>query len=459
MDQSPGSPRSHLISPARSPGADQIATALADAFLAADPWAPSPLRRAGYDVLGSRRRFVPPLVEAILEAHHRAPRDAPRELATLILVSPGFADAIETARRRGRPVRIAHRLVTATRARDEATRILRLDTVRDLASALDLDLGHLDWFADTGHWNRLAPPGPLQHYGYEWRHRPGRVPRLLEVPRQRLRDVQRRVLDEVLALLPLHDAAHGFVPGRSAASGASRHVGREIVVSADLVSFFARVSARRVYSIVRQAGYPEAVAFSLTGLCTHVVPPRVLSAMPPGGSPEERFALRKALALPHLPQGSPTSPMLANLAVRRLDSRLAGWARATDAHYTRYADDLAFSGDGQLASRVDAFVRGVGRIVEAEGHSLNPHKTRIRRRGARQSVTGIVVNDGLRLGRREVDALRATLHNCLARGPEGENRAGHPDFRAHLLGRISWVAALDTARGTKLRAEFDRIVW
>ncbi len=231
------------------------------------------------------------------------------------------------------------------------------------------------------------------------------------------------------------------------------------MIALDLVSFFARVDGRRIYSVLRQAGLPEPVAHSATGLVTHAVPPAVLSAMPPGGTSDERFALRRALAVPHLPQGAPTSPMLANLAVRRLDSRLGGYARAAGATYTRYADDLAFSGDAALASRVDAFVRGVGRIVADEGHRLNHAKTRVRRRGVRQTVTGIVVNESTTIGRREYDRLRAILHNCGAYGPSSQNRAGHADFRAHLLGRISWVESLDPDRGRRLRAEFARIAW
>ena len=126
----------------------------------------------------------------------------------------------------------------------------------------------------------------------------------------------------------------------------------------DLLCFFANVSAGKVFGALRQSGYPEAVAHRLTGLCTHIVPPRVISSMPPGGSAAERFALTHALRLPHLPQGAPTSPALANLALRRLDSRLQGWAEVAGANYTRYADDLGFSGGPALARRTERFLRG-----------------------------------------------------------------------------------------------------
>jgi RNA-directed DNA polymerase len=191
----------------------------------------------------------------------------------------------------------------------------------------------------------------------------------------------------------------------------------------------------------------------------HAVPTHVLAAMPPGGSPSERFALRKALVIPHLPQGAATSPALANLAVRRLDSRLAGWVDAAGGQYTRYADDLAFSGPPELARRADAFVRGVTRIVEDEGHSINQHKTRVRTASVRQTVTGVVVNQRTNTPRREFDRLRAILHNAAAHGAESQNLGHHPDFRAHLLGRISWMESVNPGRGLRLREDFARIQW
>ncbi|KGJ75702.1 hypothetical protein GY21_09685, partial [Cryobacterium roopkundense] len=227
----------------------------------------------------------------------------------------------------------------------------------------------------------------------------------------------------------------------------------------DLTTFFARVTGARIYGTLRRAGLPEAVAYTITGLCTTAAPPRVIAAMPAGGRPEERFALRQALAATHLPQGAPSSPMLANLALRRLDSRLAGWAAAASSVYTRYADDLAFSGDLTLARRADAFARGVERIVAAEGHLVNPHKTRVRRASVKQTVTGIVVNTQTNMSRQESDRLKAIIHNCARHGPESQNRGAHPEFRAHLLGRLSWLETLNPARGRKLRAEFSRIHW
>jgi len=434
-----------------------VATALAHAFLSADSWTKPALLAAGASVLGARRRWLGPLATVVLETFRSRPSDAPRELAEVVLGATPFARAIEVSIERDAPIRIIHHPTAPTQAR--ATSVPRLDSLADLAALLDLTQGELDWFADPQLRNRRARPGRLHHYRYDWLRRENRTPRLLEVPGLRLRAIQRTVLDDVLASIPLHSAAHGFVPSRGAVTGAAVHTGAEVVSNLDLTSFFARVTAGRVYGVLRQTGIPEAVAHTLTGLAVHAVPPHILAAMPPGGSPSERFALRQALAAPHLPQGAPTSPALANLAVRRLDSRLAGWVDAAGGRYTRYADDLAFSGPVELARRADAFIRGVTRIVEDEGHTINPRKTRVRGASVRQAVTGVVVNERTNTPRHDFDRLRAVLHNAAAHGPESQNRGGHPDFRAHLLGHISWMESVNPARGVRLRADFARIEW
>ena len=104
-------------------------------------------------------------------------------------------------------------------------------------------------------------------------------------------------------------------------------------------------------------------------------------------------------------------------------------------------------------------MRGVIGIVRHAGFQVNPAKTRQRLDSQRQVVTGIVVNETTNVRRREFDLLKAILHDCVAHGPDTANRQGHNDFRAHLLGRIAWVGALNPTRGDRLRAVFDVIDW
>jgi RNA-directed DNA polymerase len=171
------------------------------------------------------------------------------------------------------------------------------------------------------------------------------------------------------------------------------------------------------------------------------------------------WRLARRLESRHLPQGAPTSPALANLAAFRLDVRLAALATTVGARYSRYADDLAFSGDAGLAVRARRLIRLVSRIAREEEFTLRAGKTRVMRRSSRQLLAGVVVNERPSVRRADYDRLKAILHLCGTLGPASQNTADHPDFRAHLLGRIAWVAHLHPARGAKLRALFEQIAW
>jgi len=90
---------------------------------------------------------------------------------------------------------------------------------------------------------------------------------------------------------------------------------------------------------------------------------------------------------------------------------------------------------------------------------VRPDKTRVLPSHHRQRIAGLVLNDHPSAPRREYDALRALLHNCARTGPDAQNRAGHPTFRDHLLGRITWVATGSPDRAARLHGLFDRISW
>jgi len=167
----------------------------------------------------------------------------------------------------------------------------------------------------------------------------------------------------------------------------------------------------------------------------------------------------EAQGVPHLPQGSPTSPALANLAAFGLDRRLEGLAARFGATYTRYADDLTLSGERTLMQRAGRIIALVEAIAADEGFRVNDAKTRVRSRAQRQLVTGLVVNERPNVTRADYDRLRAVLHDAATNGPAAANRSGHPDFRAHLLGRIAWVAATNPARAEKLHTAYAAITW
>jgi RNA-directed DNA polymerase len=434
------------------------ATALAAAFLDG-PWTShAELAARGARAIEVTPRRLAAVSVATLAAYRDPPRDRARELASFIESLPAY----ERLWRRGRQPQIRRHAVPTTVMAPMRWHVPRLDTVADLADWAGVTVAQLDWYADVRSLERSANR-PLRHYDRTWIHaRRGGV-RLLERPRPRLMSLQRRVLREILDLVPPHDAAHGFVRGRSVRSYASPHAGRDVVIKLDLDAFFATVTAGRVFGVLRSAGYPEAVAHALTGLSTTVLPLADRRTAPQALRDEDiatRRHLLQRLAQPHLPQGSPTSPALANLVAYRLDVRLAGLAAAVDATYTRYADDLALSVTGaDAARRGRRLIDAVRDVIEDEGFRVNEAKTRLSTRGQRQTLCGVVVNECPGVVRRERDALRAILHNCDRHGAESQNRGGHADFRAHLLGRISWISSVNGAQGARLRAQLDQVVW
>jgi len=330
-------------------------------------------------------------------------------------------------------------------------------TCGDLASWLGVSAPELDWLSDRWRVDARGSDSPLHHYTYAGYDKRRGGCRLIEIPKGRLRDAQRRILHGLLDRIPPHDAAHGFRRGRGIVSFAAPHADRDVVVRFDLADFFVSVRAARVHALFTTLGYPAEVARTLTALCTNRVPSARLLA--PDLRDRFDWTGRQRYRNRHLPQGAPTSPALANLCAFRLDMRLAALARSLDATYTRYADDLAFSGGGALAREAERLQARVAAIALEEGFALQLRKTRVMRRGVRQQLAGVVVNRHPNLARDEFDVLKAILTNCIRHGPASQNRAAHPDFRGYLAGRVAHASALNAARGVKLHALFARIAW
>ncbi len=298
-----------------------------------------------------------------------------------------------------------------------------MDKPRQLADALGLSVSELRWLtyhrdAATGvHYRRFTIP---KRDGSE---------RAIWAPLPKLLDAQRWVLRNVVECLPVHGAAHGFLAGRSTASNAAAHTDAKILLKADIKDFFPSVTLPRVRGIFRKAGYREQIATLLALLCTES-PREVVEA--------DGKTWYIAMGPRCLPQGAPTSPGLTNVLCLRLDQRLTGLAEKLGWRYTRYADDLTFSlpAGHKGAPRLGALIGGIKHIVAEEGFQLHPTKTRVARAGARQKVTGLVVNggDGPRTPRALRRQIRAALHNLEQGKPlrEGESLEQLEGYAAYI---------------------------
>jgi len=214
-----------------------------------------------------------------------------------------------------------------------------------------------------------AVNGTNAHYrGFTIPKRRGGI-REIFAPYPALLECQRWINLNILSRLPVHDAAHGFIKNRSIITNASHHLGSNLVLTMDLKDFFPSINLNQVMQIFIQIGYANNVAFYLASLCT-------LDS--------------------HLPQGAATSPMLSNIIAYHFDNRISKLAIAYNLKYTRYADDLTFSG-----THISQMFRSVVEEITNEcGFELNEEKTKFYRSPKRKMVTGLVLrDDGLTLPR------------------------------------------------------------
>lgn len=300
-----------------------------------------------------------------------------------------------------------------------------LESVSDIATWLNVSRD--EWDGATN----------ASKYRLRVHRKPSGKLRLLEIPPEPKRVLQRRLLHRLLDHVAPHEAAHGFVAGRSVHTHASLHIQQQVVIRLDLADFFANTLAARVFLLFRALGFVAHVANALTALCT---------------TSQSRVSLRGALgaeylngnrydiySVNHLPQGAPSSPALANLCAHSLDVRLTAIAGQFGAIYTRYADDIVISGSGEIAARPRKFITLAREIIADEGWRLNPDKTRIMRNTGRQSFTGLVVNERVNVARDEFDRIKAAVH-----------RATRDDV-PHVLGLLSWLKQSSPERAAKLR--------
>lgn len=337
----------------------------------------------------------------------------------------------------------------------EAARLLRakehdlssLDSVEALATGLGITLPELRYLC----YHRDV----TQHTHYRMWTIPKRdgSRRTITAPKARLKAAQRWLMRNVVDKLPVHRAAHGFLPDRSIVSNAAAHAGADLLIKVDLADFFPTVTFARVKGLFRKSGLPESVA--------------ILAALIATEPPREKVEFRgKTLFVATgpraLPQGAPTSPGITNALCMRLDRRLSGLARSLGFVYTRYADDLAFSWrdpDGVGArskAPVGPLLRGIRTIVRAEGFRVHATKTRVMGKGGAQRITGMIVNavsplpsgatpPPARVPREVIRKLRAAIYNRENnRPPKGDESIDQ------LKGMAAFVHMADPVKGKQL---------
>ena len=303
-----------------------------------------------------------------------------------------------------------------------------------LAEALGLSVGQLRHLS----MHRIAERTP--HYiTFSIPKRSGGN-RLIQAPKRKLKAAQKKVLSLLIHKLPVHEAAHGFRQGRSIRTGAEPHVHRRVVIRLDIKDFFPSLTFARIRGYLIAMGYGYEVATTLACLCSE--PQR--QPVEVGGE-----IVHVPVGPRVAPQGAPTSPGLLNAICHKLDCRMQGLARAHGFAYTRYADDLTFSGD--YPDRVGKILSRARAIIRSEGFEVNPSKTLVMRRGKAQRVTGVTVNETLGLSRQQRRLVRAAIHQASFVSPmDGTSKA-------RLLGKVAYIQMLNQSQAEPLRRQTEKL--
>lgn len=242
--------------------------------------------------------------------------------------------------------------------------------------------------------------------------------RTISQPSKKLKGLQSWILVHILNQLRVSSSCKGFERGSSIADNASSHKGANSLLTIDLEDFFPTITQKQVFNIFKALGYNNTIAVALSNICTY----------------------NKTL-----PQGSPCSPKLANLVAWRLDIRIQGFVGKRGITYTRYADDLSFSGLHPL--KVVQIIPMIKKIINDEDFKINPGKTRIAGSSRAKVVTGLVITEGeFGIGKKKYKYVRSKIYH-LALPAEQHNLKLLEEVR----GWLAYLKSVDRKRFTKAK--------
>lgn len=256
--------------------------------------------------------------------------------------------------------------------------------------------------------------------------------RVLDIPSVELKYIQRWILDNILDKIHISTYANGFIKNKSILTNAQLHVNSECVINIDLKDFFPSISFKQVFGIFRYYGYTKELSYTLSKLCTYQ------------GT---------------LPQGSPASPAITNILCLKLDKRLGELGKSFQASYSRYADDITFSGKKAIAHLLPAAMG----IIRDEHFSVNLEKTHIAYSHQRQEVTGLIVNGKqVRISQKYKRKLRQEIYYCKKYGVRNHLEYiddHHAFYKEHLYGQAYFINMVEPILGKELLELLDSISW
>ncbi len=325
----------------------------------------------------------------------------------------------------------------------KASHLPVLHHAEDLAAAMKISIGTLRFLsfsrknAKVSHYQRFQMAKKTGGY------------RLISAPMPKLKKAQHWILEHILNKVSVHANAHGCVIGKSIKTNAVPHVGQAVVINQDFQNFFPSVTYQRIKGVFLALGYSHHIATLLALLCSE---PKIVDVSLLG---ENYYAQRGER---FLPQGAPCSPAITNILCRKLDFRLSGLAKKYGFIYSRYVDDITFSGNKASLPHITAILKYSRKIVTSENFKLHPDKLRIMKRNARQEVTGVVVNEKANISKAALKRFRALLFQIEKDGIEGKywNKGGA--VLAQIDGYANYIFQIDPEKGATYKKRVNAIL-
>lgn len=261
--------------------------------------------------------------------------------------------------------------------------------------------------------------------------------RHLLAPKSPLISMHYWIKENILDTISFPDYITAYQKNKSIINNAEIHSGSEIVIKFDIKNFYDQITLPKVYKVFRYLGYGKSISIDLAKLCT--------------------FPTDKGENI--LPQGSPTSPSISNMVCIELDRRLYNYALKNEFKYSRYSDDITFSGPKDKKLKKNT----ISKIIRACGFEINEQKTKYIGKGNRQTVTGLNVNNGVTISKIRRKTIETHLHNCVRFGPYNHlakiGMSHKTNYREWLLGNIYFIMSVHPDQGKKMKAKFDKINW
>ncbi|WP_442265517.1 reverse transcriptase family protein [Tenacibaculum sp. ZS6-P6] len=317
------------------------------------------------------------------------------------------------------------------------------NSVKDLAKAMGISVNELRFLAFSRKNSKIS------HYKrFKVAKKTGGF-RLISAPMPRLKKAQHFILENILNKVTVHEKAHGCVQKKSIVSNAALHVNKAVVINQDLQNFFPSVTYNRIKGVYKSLGYSEQLSVIFALLCSE---PKILDISLLG---ENYYTQRGDRSLP---QGSPCSPAITNILCKKLDFRLDGLAKKYGFTFSRYVDDITFSGDVEQFPNITAILKYSKKIIREENFKLHPDKLRVMKQNQRQEVTGIVVNEKININKKSLKRFRALLFQIENEGLEGKTWNGGANVLAEIDGFANYIYQVDKLKGEVYKERVKNIL-